>query len=900
MADSSRCDRLLRDKDATILELVKKNRALEIEQHDIKKAQEALTESEERFRLISETIHFGVFEIDDSGSCLYTNTRWQEIFGISLVESLTANWHDYLHPDDREAILALWEKSLEDLTSFSTECRIITAKGEERWVHFHSSPVFSDTGARYTGTIEDITARKQAESDLKQAKEQAELASLAKSQFLANMSHEIRTPMNGVIGFTDMLIDSNLDDNQEDYTLTIKRCGESLLSLINDILDFSKIESGELDIEEIDFDPELLAYDVCDIVRPKLMGKPIELLCHIDAKIPTYVKGDPLRYRQVLTNLLGNAPKFTEEGEIELALKLEKETESEIKLHATIRDTGIGIPSDKIASVFEPFQQADGSTTRKYGGTGLGLSICKQISNLMQGDAWAESEENKGSIFHFTAWLKKTNDPESKKRHSVSLREKSILVADDNASNRKILQKTLEIVGMQVSAVGLGSKVIPMINAILAQDASIDMAIIDLDMPDLDGYKVAAAIRKSSPPISNLPLIALSSAMERDAKKCESVGFNGFLSKPVRREKLYQMMERILADSCNDALQCSFDESHKIHTQYSVREDIKHSIRILLAEDNPVNQKLATLMLKRAGYKVEVANNGLEAVEKYTSSPDEFDLIFMDVQMPNMDGMTATREIRAKGFDKVPIVAMTANAMKGDREKCLEAGMNDYLTKPIKREPVFEILEKLVFTKTTDESSKSETAQKVKAPNKAKSSKKTKVVKKDRVSGKVKKNKAAKVPPKAGNSGNVRKTKQAEDTQKPKVTEKMEDSKKNSHSTNKIENSRKRITMMDFKQMGERLGMEEDEFMELVALFMESGKADYNRLIQAIADKDQNIIARSAHTLSGASGNLGIMEIHKIAKQIENQADEGHLDGLAEIAAGISTFFDEIAAVVNG
>jgi two-component system sensor histidine kinase/response regulator len=899
MPDSNKCDRLLKDKDATILELVKKNRALELEQRDIKKAQEALKESEERFRLISETIHFGVFEIDDSGSCLYTNTRWQEIFGINLVESLIANWHDYLHPDDREAIIALWEKALEELTSFSTECRIITAKGEERWVHFHSSPVFSDSGARYTGTIEDITARKQAESNLKQAKEQAELASLAKSQFLANMSHEIRTPMNGVIGFTDMLLESSLDDTQEDYTLTIKRCGESLLSLINDILDFSKIESGELDIEEINFDPELLAYDVCDIVRPKLAGKPIELLCHIDAKIPTYVKGDPLRYRQVLTNLLGNAPKFTEKGEIELALKLEEETESEIKLHATIRDTGIGIPSDKIVAIFEPFQQADGSTTRKYGGTGLGLSICKQISKLMQGDAWAESEAGKGSVFHFTAWLKKTSDPEPKQHHSVSLQKKSVLVADDNATNRKILQKTLETAGIKVSAVGLGSKVIPMINTVSAKDASIDIVIIDLDMPDLDGYEVATAIRKLSPPLSNLPLIALSSAKERDAKKCEKVGFNGFLSKPVRREKLFQMIERILADSCNDALQRSLDESPKIHTQYSVREDIKHSVRILLAEDNPVNQKLATLMLKRAGYKVEVANNGLETVEKYTSSPNEFDLIFMDVQMPDMDGMAATRKIRAKGFDKVPIVAMTANAMKGDREKCLDAGMNDYLTKPIKREPVFEILEKLVFNKTMDESNQTDTAKKVKASNKTKSSKRTNVIKKARVSRKAPKNKGTKVAAKVRSSENAKKAKPVEDTQKPKVTQKTKDSKKDKKSTNKIEKSRKRITMMDFKQMGERLGMDEDEFMELVVLFMESGKSDYEGLIQAITDKDQKLIVRLAHTLSGASGNLGIMEIHKIAKQIENQADEGHLDNLAEIAAGISTYFDEIAAVVN-
>ncbi len=826
MADSNNRKIKIKDKDATILELVKKNRALELEHKDIKKAQEALKETEERFRLISETIHFGVFEIDESGSCLYTNTRWQEIFGLSLVESLTANWLDYLHPEEKESVGRLWELSLENLESFSTECRIVTANGDERWVHFHSSPVFSDEGARYTGTVEDITARKQAEHELKKAKEVAEKASLAKSQFLANMSHEIRTPMNGVIGFTEMLLESKLDETQKEYTDTIKRCGESLLSLINDILDFSKIESGELDIEEIDFDPELLAYDVCDIVRPKLNGKKVELLCHIDDQIPTCVKGDPLRYRQVLTNLLGNAPKFTEKGEIELALRLEEETDTDIKLHATIRDTGIGIPKEKTGAIFEPFQQADGSTTRKFGGTGLGLSICKQISNLMNGDTWAESEVGVGSKFHFTAWLKKTANPQPQRGRPVSLKDVCVLVADDNASNREILKETLEIAGMHVFIVSRGNHVLPLLHKRSFTEAPIEFGIIDLDMPDINGYEVATRIRKSTETFSNLPLIALSSAMERDAKKCEKVGFNGFLSKPVRREKLFQMMERILAVGDSGHSYESQEDSRKIHTQYSIREDIKHSVRIMLVEDNPVNQKLAIIMLKKAGYQVEVANNGLEAVEMYTCRPDDFDLIFMDVQMPEMDGMTATRMIRDKGFTKVPIVAMTAHAMKGDREKCIEAGMNEYLTKPIKRERVFELLEKLVF-----------------------------------VSDK-------KIP-------------DEEDV--------------NAQTTASAE----RKQNMNFKEMGERLGLEEDEYMELVDLFMQSGKADYDRLTQAIAEGDKEVVMRTAHTLAGASGNLGIMEIHKIAKEIELTADSGALDGLAEIAMKINQYFEQIRLSID-
>jgi CheY-like chemotaxis protein len=502
--------------------------------------------------------------------------------------------------------------------------------------------------------------------------------------------------MNGIIGFTDLLLDTNLDEIQMDYTQTIKRSGESLLSLINDILDFSKIESGELDFEEIDFDPELLAYDVCELVRPKIDSKPIELLCHIDDNMPAKVKGDPLRYRQVLTNLLGNAPKFTESGEIALSLALEEETEDKVFLHATIRDTGIGIPEDKLASIFEPFQQADGSTTRKYGGTGLGLSICKQISNLMQGNTWAESKLDEGSQFHFTAWLGKSEDVGIQKFKPVSLRNKKVLLLDDNRSNLAILQELLESAGMQVSAHSHADDMPLFRQNQSKEEVLFDIALFDLEMPDISGFEIAKKLRSSQNGNRDLPMIALSASMERDARRCEQVGFKGFLSKPARREKLFQMMERILGEKTDSGSEMKAGKD-KIHTQYSVREDLKQAVRILLAEDNPVNQKLAKMMLTKAGYQLTIVNNGREALECYTEATDDFDLIFMDIQMPEMDGKAATLEIRNQGYDTIPIVAMTAHAMKGDREKCLEAGMNDYITKPIKREMVFEIIQKWVF-----------------------------------------------------------------------------------------------------------------------------------------------------------------------------------------------------------
>jgi PAS domain S-box-containing protein len=682
-------------RDTTLIELVKKIKALEADQARSIEAQEALRESEERFRLISETIQVGVFETDETGSSLYTNTRWQELFGLTLVESLTVDWLDYVHPEDREWVSGLWRRALTEFETVNEDFRIVTAKGRESWVHLHSAPVFNDDGARYTGTIEDITERKRSETALQNAKEAAEAANRSKSQFLANMSHEIRTPMNGIIGFTDLLLDTDLDTVQDDYTKTIKRSGESLLSLINDILDFSKIESGELDFEEIDFDPELLAYDVCELVRPKVGQLPIELLCHIDDTVPARVKGDPLRFRQVLTNLLGNAPKFTKSGEIELSLSMEEETEERVFLHARIRDTGIGIPADKVASIFEPFQQADNSTTRKYGGTGLGLSICKQISNLMDGNAWAESTLGEGSTFHFTAWVRKSADRTAQRVKPASLAGIRAIVIDDNKTNRKILQDQLESADMKVIALSEGPKALKLIAEQEAQEAPLEIAIIDLDIPEMDGFEIAQRIRAAKGATADLPLVALSASMERDAKRCETVGFNGFLSKPARREKLFQMIARILGEkACGGVAEPS---EEKIHTQYSVREDLKQSVCILLAEDNLVNQKLASLMLTKAGYKVEVAGNGKIAFEKYTADPDGFDLIFMDVQMPEMDGKSATQAIRSAGHEAVPIVAMTAQAMKGDREKCLAAGMSDYITKPIKREVVFSVLEKWVF-----------------------------------------------------------------------------------------------------------------------------------------------------------------------------------------------------------
>ncbi len=677
----------LRGKDALEQRVVDRTRALQAEIATREKTAHALQKNKERLNTLINSIDDLVFEVDADGTYLNIWTQREDLLIRPKNELIGRRISDVFGND-------LVTKKLRSLLQTGqTESfeMPVDLPGGRRWFHCRCTPIPSEDGSFQTVCVlsRDVTDRRAAEEELVRATAAAEGASRAKSEFLANMSHEIRTPMNGILGMVELTLETELTHEQREYLATVKTSADSLLTVINDILDFSKIEAGKLEFENVEMSVRDTLGDTMRTLAHRAHERGLEFACRIKPDVPAWVTGDPGRLRQVVVNLIGNAIKFTETGEVVLEVEKVAEDEETVTLHFSVRDTGIGISADKLSLIFDAFTQADTSTTRQYGGTGLGLAITRRLVEIFNGKIWAESELGRGSTFHFTARLRRAAEdvPREMQDDPRILGGMKVLVVDDNQTMRTILDELLNTWGMKPECVKNGAEALDALERADAANQSFALVIADVQMPGMDGFSLAEEIRRRYPEDGPKILMLSSSAQRGEGARCREVGIAAYLSKPVQQSELLNTILRVMASRTETALP-------GLITRYSIRKG-SGGMRILLAEDNAVNRLVATRMIEKRGHDVLVAVNGREAVEM--AAEEAFDLVFMDVQMPEMDGLEATRAIREKEKKTgrhLPIVAMTAHAMKGDRERCLDAGMDDYLTKPIRTPELAEILKR--------------------------------------------------------------------------------------------------------------------------------------------------------------------------------------------------------------